>query len=164
MVTALSRAQWKIALQQHYRVLKPGGWVQILDLQLPYRLAKDQKRANELLSISQRMWQARDFMLDGFNEIPVIMKEIGFENIAYLEKKLPLGPAGIQSVTEGWFQSLEGAHRAMKEAVLVSGATASEEAFDKLLSEAKRDWNDIPGFECSFFLFTGQKSLLRSHM
>ncbi|TFK57834.1 S-adenosyl-L-methionine-dependent methyltransferase, partial [Pluteus cervinus] len=94
MVMCFSRAQWEAALQNIHRVLKPGGWVQLIEVKQKHGFSATHPRFQPLLNATQTMMKERDFLIDPGVGLEEILKESGFKEVIRTSKVAPIGEWG----------------------------------------------------------------------
>ncbi|TFK64649.1 S-adenosyl-L-methionine-dependent methyltransferase [Pluteus cervinus] len=156
MIACFSWPQWETALHEIYRVLKPGGWAQILEIQQKHEFSATHPKFQRLLDIVHPMMRARGFILDTGLGIEEIMQRGGYKNVTRTHRAAPMGEWGGEQ-GRGWWSWIQGAYRGMKDAVLRAGTVESGEEFDRVVKEAFDESNDIPGVAHDMEVIYGQK-------
>jgi hypothetical protein len=82
LVLGFRSGQWKSVLERYYKLLKPGGWVQMVEphlvLHREYKLGSEMRRAMDLL---WKIAELRNIDCFAYNEYPKMLEQIGFVEI-----------------------------------------------------------------------------------
>jgi SAM-dependent methyltransferase len=80
-------AEWPKALQSIYRVLQPGGWVQLTEFNWPRAIIGEHtaRLVNHYMHEKTGLWTP---VTDG---LPQLLLETGFHDIQIIERKFPVG-------------------------------------------------------------------------
>ncbi|KIJ40420.1 hypothetical protein M422DRAFT_173752 [Sphaerobolus stellatus SS14] len=157
LLAALNAYQWKEAINEMYRVLIPGGSVQLGEAG-PWKSGSVTEKHQTLV---QNLFESRGLLLDCAVHIPQMLSNAGFIEIKTEVKTIPLGRWAGQTGIDGR-DNFMGVFRGMKTPVLKMGGLGfvqSEAEFDRLLDEVEVEWDATPGSEIEFFIFTAQKPL-----
>lgn len=155
LTAALTAEQWKSALRESYRVLVPGGWIQLLETGPETKSCSgpNMKRIVDSLII---LYGMRGLVPDIQHSIGQLLSEAGFINVQTQTVGLPR-PAPVQQ-QDADSNSMECAaaderdHRktglayiaAAKRGLLTTGNFESEEEFDKVLEGMEKEWAAWP--------------------
>ncbi|KAI4517830.1 S-adenosyl-L-methionine-dependent methyltransferase [Schizophyllum commune Loenen D] len=122
LIAALRTEEWPRAIGEAHRVLKPGGWVQIVELSL---------LSLQRGPVGRRLWdvfrafsEARTMLSTCAEDIPQMLKDVGFCNV---RNEL----------------SIIGAYRRLRKAIVQEGGfgiVGSGEEYDALLDELDREF------------------------
>jgi hypothetical protein len=160
LVAALQIREWPVALSEIYRVLRPGGWVQITK-SIAWMEGENPDRPcmEKLITISRCLAKSRNIYADCARDIPKMLSEAGFVGIQSESRALPLGKwAGETGVDNRVI--IAGAFRGTKTPILQAGGygyVSSEEEYDGLLEGLEREWDEIPGTHVKFVTFCAKK-------
>lgn len=154
---ALLSPQWPIALGEIYRVLKPGGWVELGENDANTQ-APNGHKAHPAIKFVHDIFVEKGFKWNIGTELPELLKEAGFVDIVHVPREIPLGKWGGE-LGEGRITSIGGAFRAMKKAVLLKGAVKTEEEYDTLMDDLYREWNEVPGYWVGHYIAYARKPL-----
>jgi len=141
LIVALLASLWPKAVSEIYRVLKPGGSVQLVERE-PGFIADAPRDAMQ--------WQddlfAKMYKQKGFNrrcalDLPAMLEEAGFIDIRSERKLTPIGKRWGQDGENGVL-AYGGAFRNMGYAAVQAGLIDSEAEFEKKLSELHKEWEE----------------------
>ncbi len=155
LIAALREHEWRQAVSEIYRVLKPGGWVQLFEWEgwvSGPALAKHLEMIYRFSEKQGTMWRNITKCL------PEFLKETGFINLCQDPRKTPIGAWAGQDGIDGKDNTL-GVMRGMKAPMLKNGdlGLSSEAEYDKLLAEASEEFDSTQGSETSYVMFWAQK-------
>ncbi|TFK64988.1 S-adenosyl-L-methionine-dependent methyltransferase [Pluteus cervinus] len=156
MCAAFSQPQWEIALREMERVLQPGGWIQLMELQMYHDFSGTHPKYHKFLQILRTLWENRGFFRNPIPGLPEMLEHAGYKNITTITRKIPMGAWGgdLGRYTSIWIGR---AWFWMKEAALLESAISSEE-FDRLHKEAMEELDEIPGAAHPMSIVYGQKT------
>lgn len=155
LIAALQTAEWSRALGEIYRVLAPGGWVQLGE-------AGDISAGpvtKKYVSLLEKLFTARGLLLHCSRQLPDMLRRAGFERIAIETKTIPLGKWG-GSVGMDARDNFMGVFRGMKTPILRSGGfgfVETEDDWEMWMNAMEQEWDETPGAEIPFTLFCGMK-------
>ncbi|EJU06520.1 S-adenosyl-L-methionine-dependent methyltransferase [Dacryopinax primogenitus] len=157
MVAAFSREAWKACISEFFRVLQPGGWLQLEEIDFLGVLEEA-----EIPPLTHRFWmgarvlcEARGVSSDCLLRIPDLLEEAGFTALRMIKTRIPYGSdksarrAGI------------GAWKGMKAPFLKAGgfdvARTSEE-YDDFMDQVENEWRRLH-FKRTYATWTARKPL-----
>lgn len=160
LIFALQAEQWKVAVSEMYRVLAPGGWVQLFEPKELFFSPLAAITYHKIMAVRDKLLlDVRHIVLDVVDRLQNWLEEAGFVNVAIQKREMPLGSwAGEQGdlsrdVTIG---SLEGIKLlVMKEGGF--GLVSSEEEYEAMLADFTQLCEDTPGTYLQYWIFTAQK-------
>ncbi|KAJ7499585.1 S-adenosyl-L-methionine-dependent methyltransferase [Mycena latifolia] len=165
LIVALQIPQWRAALSEIYRVLRPGGWVQLgecagwIDGEYPKKPCMETFTAMFLC-----LTQSRNMDMDCAQNIPKMLEEAGFVDIHCETRMQKLGKwAGELGIANGINHA--SFLRGIKTPILNAGGygyVTSEDEYDALLEGVEREWDETPtpenpGVQREFFIFWARK-------
>jgi ubiquinone/menaquinone biosynthesis C-methylase UbiE len=163
LILALQVAQWPKAIQEIYRVLRPGGWVQLAE-STPWHEDKYPGKPcmEKLTAIYRRLAEYHNLYVDCAYDIPKMLGEAGFVEIRS-ESRMQLmgkwaGEIGVANATNH-----VGVLRAIKTPVLAAGGfgyVTSEAEYDELCDGLEKEWDEIPGSDKDFIITWARKPLV----
>ncbi|KAJ7730733.1 S-adenosyl-L-methionine-dependent methyltransferase [Mycena metata] len=163
LIFALQTHEWPVALREIYRVLRPGGWIQI-DESTPWYEAQYRGKPymEKLTALVGCVARARDLYVDCTDNMSEMLGQAGFVDIRTEAATQELGKwAGEAGVANR--DNLVGVFRGLKTPVLQAGGfghVSSEAEFDQLLQGLEKEWDEIPGTKKQVFIFWAQKPVV----
>jgi len=155
LLMALKQAEWVTAMGEMYRVLAPGGWVQLCEPGV-WTAGPATARWQEL---RDRLFEHFDLLLNPLEAIPKLLASAGFSNVAVETRRLDAGKWAGQPGCDVRDNFL-GVYRSTKPHLLKLGCwglVASEKELDGLFDDVQREWDDVEGCCYDFFIVTAQK-------
>ncbi|KAF7322474.1 hypothetical protein HMN09_00025800 [Mycena chlorophos] len=161
LIAALQIPQWPQALGEVYRVVRPGGWVQITETTAWIPGAYPGRPNLEKVS---RLWGAlaaqRNLHAECARDMPRLLANAGFVDIRQESREIRVGKwAGENGVAmkKNYLQVLQG----MKTPILQAGGfgiVSSEAEFEALVEGLGHEW-EVPRVEkdFEFFVYWAQK-------
>ncbi|EKM82147.1 hypothetical protein AGABI1DRAFT_112257 [Agaricus bisporus var. burnettii JB137-S8] len=162
LVAAFQADQWKTAVSEMYRVLAPGGWVQLFEPREQLLSPLEAITNHKTLRILERlMADTRHIVNDVVDHLQHWLEEAGFVNLTIQKRGMPIGSwAGERGVLS--MEATLGAFEAMKPLVIKEGGlgiVSNEEEYDAALADLRRLCDDTPDTYFQYWLFTAQKPL-----
>ncbi|KAF7775874.1 hypothetical protein Agabi119p4_4267 [Agaricus bisporus var. burnettii] len=162
LMAALQAYQWKTAISEMYRVLEPGGWVQLFE-------PKDWFVTPCEAITHHKIRRTRDKLIADLRHVTVNvieylqnwLKEAGFVNLTAQKREMPTGSWAGERGTLSMNATL-GAFEAMKPLVIKEGGfgiVSTEEEYDAVLADLRRLCDDTPDTYFQYWVFTAQKPL-----
>ncbi|SJL10197.1 uncharacterized protein ARMOST_13581 [Armillaria ostoyae] len=149
LYAALTESQWIAALSEIYRVLAPGGWVQIIEGSTisthmgPY--------SEKIGSILGKMYSHKGLLIDVAKRLPDMLVREGFINVHSETQALPLGAwAGTDGLEHR--DNLISVYSAMRGPIFKAdgfGLVSSEREYDDLLDGLAKEWDNGRGVSAS---------------
>lgn len=151
LIAGLSAEDWKNAIGNIYKVLSPGGWVQLVETNHCHSGdATERHRA-----VLKRIFEKRGLLLDPVRNIPDLLHEAGFVGTGTREYEVSMGKwAGEEGVEAR--ENFIGVYRGMKHPVMNEMSMSSPD-FDSLIDEMEQEWDSMPGSKIMFNVFYAQK-------
>ncbi|KAJ7685451.1 S-adenosyl-L-methionine-dependent methyltransferase [Mycena polygramma] len=162
LILALQEPQWHKDVQEIYRVLRPGGWVQLAEC-TPWHEGKYPGKPcmEKLTAIYRRVAEARGLYVDCAYHIPKMLEEAGFVEIQSESRMQLMGKwAGEIGVANA--ANHVAVLRGIKTPALEAGGFGyvnSEAEYDALLEGLAKEWDEIPGSEKEFIITWARKPL-----
>lgn len=97
LIAALTQEEWRTGLAEMFRVLAPGGYIQLGEAG-SWKAGAVTARHREL---TFTLFRARGLLLDCAIHIPKLLREAGFEDIKIEERQIPLGSWGGRDGIQG---------------------------------------------------------------
>lgn len=156
-MAALTRSQWALNIPELYRVLAPGGWIQLIEAGTWKSGPLGEKHKKLYFAVSD----ARDLNLECSKSFPSMLSDAGFENVQVFDGCKPVGKwAGNHA--EGQRDNLIALWRGMKSPILNTGGFGvvnSEQEYDDLVDAMEREYDETPGSEVHWVVTCAQKPL-----
>ena len=136
-------SEWPLVISEFYRVLQPGGSVQLMELDLaswPHIFEPEAKllRSRDLLA------EKNGLLYDTAKKLAGLLQNAGFTEIRQETVYIPLGKEAGEDGLTGT-ASICGAWRAMKKPILQAdlGIISSEKEFDEAVKAVEDYWDSI---------------------
>lgn len=156
LVAGLREYEWPQAINELYRVTRPGGWIQVFEpdvwtsgpvmskfTELLFKLGDDQGT----------MWR------DIGQRMPYFLESSGFVNIRHNPRATVCGAwAGEHGIAGK--ENMLGIVRGLKVPMLKAGGygiVTSEAEFDVMVEELGKEFDAMPGSQVVFTMYTAQK-------
>ncbi|THH06383.1 hypothetical protein EW145_g4123 [Phellinidium pouzarii] len=155
LLAALRRSEWPKALSQMFRILRPGGYVQLGEAGAWHAGAVTERHADML----HTLFESRELLLEVSSDMSTFLRDAGFVDIRVETRTIPLGAWAGQLGADAR-DNFMGVYRGMKTPVLRSGGLGfveTEEDFDRLMDELEKEWDETKGAEMKFHIFIAQK-------
>lgn len=138
LVAALLEEEWPKAISEIYRVLKPGGHIQLIEAHM-----KDAINAGPAFSRAAKLLDdvlhKRGLLPDCAKQLGRMLGNAGFVDIVTLDRRVPAGISGGEMGTLGEVTIL-GAFRRMIPVFLTEGLVSSEDEIMELIADVEREW------------------------
>ncbi|KIK55602.1 hypothetical protein GYMLUDRAFT_230967 [Collybiopsis luxurians FD-317 M1] len=139
MVSALSDSLWRKAASELFRVLVPGGWLELVEIEVKsFRNLDVGPYSKKLQSLIVVLYAKKGLIVDSETYHPLLLKEAGFVDIRFEPRRLLIKRSGENGYhLDGW--DLEIFCRALKEPILNGGGYSfveTEGEFEELLRGA----------------------------
>lgn len=154
LIAGLLATDWPIALSEMFRVLKPNGHVQLVEVDCA-ELANGPPQQRRWLNLYRQLYSKSNHLWDCAARLPSMLKEAGFTNIVSEKKYLPVGKAWGQIGEIGAFTT-SGARRGMKSTLVREGILTSDE-FDVVFDDMLKEFNGPDKVVQPFRIVTAQK-------
>jgi SAM-dependent methyltransferase len=154
LTAALIKSEWERAVAEMYRVLKPGGWVQLCEP----GLWTGGPATARLIELRARMYDHIDhYQHSSF--IPNLLAQKGFVDVKVEKTEIPIGewagPSGCDAR-----DNFIGVYRGLKPHLLrvgCFGMLESEKELDDLYDAVKREWDELKGCSYGFAIVVARK-------
>lgn len=156
LILALTKAEWKKVISEIYRVLKPGGYAQFVEIDSNWYSGPKTTAHVEFLSI---FLEAKGLDLQCCEHIPEWMTAAGFVDVRTEKIKVKIGKWAGQIGEEARDASI-GALRGMKGPVMKAGGmgyVTSSEEFDAKMDAVAEEWDWTEGSYRKLRAFYGIK-------
>lgn len=149
MIAAFTLDQWRTVVSEFYRVLKPGGKIQFIEVHGPTpadALAGkfDAKYCfHKFIAPFSHAVEKRGLAWDCAEKLPGILTDSGFEDVFYIDQRGPVGSSGGTQGRRGakvLEPILDYGLKLQKEEV----GLADEDA-KRMKAEVLKEWDEVPG-------------------
>lgn len=162
LCVALRKEEWVSAIAEIYRVLRPGGWVDLTETGELLIGAPSMKGAQaKLIELSHYLEIRSGLLLNCEAHIPTLLEQSGFCNVKVEKRFVGMGKWGGQLGSDH-VATLGDAFWSIKEPVMKFGGFGlvnTGEEFDRVVADATEEWNTIPGTGRHYFVIIAQKPL-----
>lgn len=145
LTAALQRPQWEVALSEIHRVLKPGGWVQLIETGGTWNVVGPYSR--KFLTMYERLTARKNLFFDCVQQLPDLLTETGFTDIHVVERDygcdMSLGTPEAADARAGFIGMLRG----LKTPVLKLGGLGlvyTSEEFDADIAGIEQEYSTTP--------------------
>ncbi|KAL1695704.1 S-adenosyl-L-methionine-dependent methyltransferase [Schizophyllum commune] len=139
LLAALRAEEWPRAIREAHRVLKPGGWAQIVELSLAWLQRGPVGR--RFWDVFRALSEARTMLSTCAEDIPQMLQDVGFCNVRNDLVQIEMVGSTPDAIVAR--QSIIGACRSLKKAIVQEGGlgiVGSGEEYDALLDELDREF------------------------
>lgn len=155
LIAALSAENWKTAINNIYKVLAPGGWVQFVETN-HCRSGDVTDRHHVIL---RHTFEKRGLLFECAEKIPALLHDAGFVEINSMIYEINLGSWAGQDGVEAR-DTFIGVYKAMKYPVVDVMGIMSSPDFDSLIEQMQHEWDSTPGSKIVFHVLYARKSAL----
>ncbi|KAL5521980.1 hypothetical protein ACEPAF_1836 [Sanghuangporus sanghuang] len=162
LIAALTIEEWHTTISRLFRVLKPGGSIQITEVGHYATLYESTiLPATKICDgYCAAIFQKRNLLgFDCWLQLPVLLEEAGFMNIQVEVQRAPLGnqwgKLGILGA-----QNWHGVYRSMGVACLEEGGLGvceSQAEIEVVVEQARKEWDENPGVFIQVYAITARK-------
>ncbi|KAF5350018.1 hypothetical protein D9756_009179 [Leucocoprinus leucothites] len=161
----LQAPQWTSALSEMYRVLVPGGWIQLFEPRYPSYVSPSAAiRNHKAFQLRNKLgFEKRQVVMDIVYRLPEWIEKTGFVNLKVEKRHLPMGASWAGESSASGVKAVMGVWRALKEPVMKAGGLGivrSEEEYDAVIEDLGRLCEETPETYFEFWVFTAQKPAL----
>ena len=161
LLAALTIDMWKSALAEIFRVLKPGGWVELVET--TSRIPHVGPCSIKLNSMKFALYAHKNLLVDHKKQLRGLLLGAGFVGIECIDHPVPVGESAGESGREAR-TNFTNVVSAMKTPMLNAGGfgiVATEEEFDQSVMKMKEEWKRSEGV-VEVFTFCAQKPFRQS--
>ncbi|KIK52306.1 hypothetical protein GYMLUDRAFT_64334 [Collybiopsis luxurians FD-317 M1] len=162
LAAAISVPQWRVAISEFSRVIKPGGYIQWTEYDWDTWSFSKGPSNESYKAVVLALLKKHNVMVNISSDAPPLLSEMGFEDITVDFRSIPVGSSlgdegmkGIHVIKSGFL--------AMKPAVLRYkglGGMNSEEDYDSLVQAIEQEWmNGLGGEVTGFCVICARKAL-----
>jgi len=141
---ALTRDDWQQELKEMFRILKPGGHVQLFEGDCDDWKCRPGSAHEKMRELYKALLDKNSLMFDCGKRLPEMLAEIGFENV---HSEVKYYPVNVNEGEGGKMGSniISRFLRSLKPAILRHsgfGIVGSDEEYETLIAEVQREWNE----------------------
>ena len=157
LVAALSETEWTTAIQSLFRVLKPGKYVQLVEMNcLDISSDKDTPAFSRVQEIVEKLSRSRDILLNILKRMSHLLGKAGFTEIVERKESLPAGRSAGDIGVSGKLGILDGI-RQMGQGALRLGLVDSLDDWNELMDRAGEEWNIQQNISVICYMFCAKK-------
>ncbi|KAF5377385.1 hypothetical protein D9757_009706 [Collybiopsis confluens] len=136
IVGALTETLWRQAVGELFRVLSPGGWLELVEMDLQNWLFDVGPSSNKLRSIMMTLYAESGVIVDLPDYLPRLLKEVGFLDVQCEVRAVPLGSKqGYRSEEFGELC------RGFTGPMLRAGLVGTEAEYEDILQGSVQEWD-----------------------
>lgn len=153
-MSALRRIEWPIALSEIYRVVRPGGWVQLGE----YGALQGGPFTERHMRMQREVYKLRGLDRDITRDLPALLKASGFTNINEEKRLIPVGVWAGRLGEDGRDMSIAYTRAIRTNVLKERGEFAqSEDEYDRTVDSLAKEWDDTKGAGYEFYIFYAQR-------
>ncbi|KAF5353040.1 hypothetical protein D9757_011860 [Collybiopsis confluens] len=140
VVLALDDTLWRKAISELFRVLSPGGWVELAEIELQNHRINVGPSSSKLQSLALKMFPDKGVILKLAEYLLPVLKESGFVDVQCEMRQVRVG-SGEQGYSS---REMESFLRALKRDAVSAGGYGfiqTEDDYERLLREAESEWD-----------------------
>ncbi|EJD54146.1 S-adenosyl-L-methionine-dependent methyltransferase [Auricularia subglabra TFB-10046 SS5] len=157
---AFRTEEWAQALREYYRVVRPGGWVQLCEIHPPGFTPQGPHTAR-MLGIHGAIMKMRGMDNDCALHIGDWARAAGFINVQTMCTHAPVGVHAGDG-PHNYTKSALSFFLAMKEVVVKNSIVATEEEYEQGVKDMEAEWNDTLGAYYPYYWIWAQKPVEQS--
>ncbi|KLO08432.1 S-adenosyl-L-methionine-dependent methyltransferase [Schizopora paradoxa] len=137
---ALLVEEWPVALSEMYRVLKPGGAIQLIEMEPRFPVPETPK-TSQIMKVTKEATDGLGLHIYVAENLAELTKGAGFVDIVDETKRLPLGKSWGEIGLQGAV-AIGGAYRNTGALLVKNGICSSREAHDRLVDDVLKEWDE----------------------
>ncbi|KAJ4470959.1 hypothetical protein J3R30DRAFT_3532531 [Lentinula aciculospora] len=161
IVLAMNASLWRSAISEMYRVLRPGGWLELVEFETERFHCGVGPSSNKLCSLVDKLFAEKGIIQDVSVYLCPLLEEVGFIDVQSETRDVPVGgrrvvEGGNGYTGEEWGEGWMG----IKVPVVNGGGYGvvnTAEEFDGLLQNSVREWNNSKEVHTSFYTILARK-------
>jgi len=160
MIAAFTESMWRQAISEHYRVLKPGGHIQLVEAVG----RKDLDPLNIWTSFVPpfaAVAKKRGLLGNPNEHLEMFLRDAGFVDICSVIRRGPVGGAAGERGERG-MRIMEPVMKMFMDALMAEGGLGiyhSEADAVKAMDEIRKEWDERPGMYVEFRAVLGRKPM-----
>ncbi|KAF5349925.1 hypothetical protein D9756_009185 [Leucocoprinus leucothites] len=161
LMAALQAPQWHSALSEMYRVLAPGGWIQLFEGHHLFDSPSEAVTHHKAFQIRDKLcFETRNVIIDITKHLPEWIEQAGFVNLKIEKRGMPMGASWADESSVVGAKAVNGFWNGIKGPVMKEGGfgiVSSEEEYDTIVRDILRLCEETPGTYWPILVFTAQK-------
>lgn len=158
LLGGLTAVAWQAAFLEMYRVLSPGGWVNLFELNsdIDYMDWEPGPSTKKMFLLQREIFRNSGVLIDAVYHLPGWLERAGFINIHSELRIMPMGGANGKAMRENKCAALA----AMKTPALKAGGLGfveSNEGYDKLVEATRDELVDTEDASAQAYMVYAQK-------
>ncbi|KIM71389.1 hypothetical protein PILCRDRAFT_82832 [Piloderma croceum F 1598] len=158
LILGLTFQDWQAAFKEMYRIIIPGGWVNLLEGLMDVAQYKwtAGPATLRLFTVVCALILARGMIPDLPLHLPALLEEAGFINIHVEERGVTVYGQEGADMRENTYRAM----MTMKALVMNTGGLGfvkSAEEYENLVNAASKEWSETPEAAFQFFVVYAQK-------
>lgn len=140
-------------MDEIYRVLAPGGWVQLIE----GSHCKSGEATQRHFAMLRDLFVKRGLLLDCVEHIPNILKDAGFDQVKAHRYEISLwGSADEDGIGAKARKNFVGVYKAMQAPIVAMGIRTEGE-FREIMEDLEKEWENDTGARVILYTFVAQK-------
>lgn len=155
LVAGLSPKDWPIALAEMYRVLAPGGWMQLGEISR-WRAGPVTERHWNMVSV---LHEVKSGYLRIADALPDLVAQAGFVDVTMKRLRVPMSAAAGEHANEAR-RNFKAVFSSMKTAVMKAGGlgvAASPEDYDAFMDSLEAEWRGTEDAHHGFIIVCARR-------
>ncbi|KIK61405.1 hypothetical protein GYMLUDRAFT_42989 [Collybiopsis luxurians FD-317 M1] len=157
LITAMNDSLWHKTISELFRVLEPGGWVELVEIEGKDRHFDVGPHSAKLQALVLKMYAAKGCIGDLAVYLPPLLEEAGFLDVRCEARDVTIGRSGECGYRSTEFRDL---WQGMKSSVLKGsgfGLVETEQEFEELLQESMHEWDNSNKATSTFYTIVARK-------
>ncbi|KIK57593.1 hypothetical protein GYMLUDRAFT_246934 [Collybiopsis luxurians FD-317 M1] len=157
LILAMNDSLWRKAIGELFRVLSPGGWVELIEHDAKHTSYGVGPYSNKLVSLLYVMYAEKEVVGDLGVYLPKLCEEVGFVDIRCEARRVSIGRSGENGYPSGEWRDV---WKGMKQPLMNAGGCSlvrTEEEYEELLEGATREWDDSNEAGTTFYTILARK-------
>ena len=151
LLFALKVPEWPKAISEDFRVLKSGGYLHLVEVDLRnMAVGPNSSRLRESLT---KMFTMNNMDFNQADRLPSLVREAGYDDVQVHDKEWRLDGEANKLPRENAIRGTTG----LKGPVVKLGLFSDEAKFDDMMVGLEKEWESIPGKSLTVRVITGKK-------